>query len=70
MEKLLRQEAPRCSAAPLPGSAVLDLCKPLSEIQYDVIRLVLQEENGNQSRSAARLGISRSTLWNTLKKHV
>jgi len=70
VEKLLRQEAPLCSAAPRPGSAVLDLRKPLSEIQYDVIRLVLQEENGNQSRSAARLGISRSTLWNTLKKHV
>ena len=49
---------------------MLDLRKPLSEIQYDVIRLVLQEENGNQSRSAARLGISRSTLWNALKKHV
>ena len=70
VDRLLRQEAPGPGTASQPGRAVLDLRKPLSEIQYDVIRLVLQEEGGNQSRSAARLGISRSTLWNALKKHV
>lgn len=44
----------------------LDLSKPLEEIERDIIRHVLQEENMNQSRTAKRLGIGRSTLWRKL----
>ena len=44
----------------------LDLSKPLDEIERDIIRHVLQEEDMNQSRTARRLGIGRSTLWRKL----
>lgn len=30
---------------------------------------VLEQEDYNQTRTAARLGISRSTLWRMLKSH-
>ena len=44
----------------------LDLSKPLDEIERNIIRHVLQEENMNQSRTAKRLGIGWSTLWRKL----
>lgn len=44
----------------------LDLSQTLDQINREIIRRVLAEENGNQSRTAARLGISRTTLWRTL----
>ncbi len=46
---------------------VLDLGKPLNELNQDIIRQVLQEFGGNQSAAAKRLGISRTTLWRYLK---
>ena len=46
-----------------------NLDQPLEDINYDIARQVLKEENGNHSRTAERLGISRSTLWRMLKKH-
>jgi transcriptional regulator with PAS, ATPase and Fis domain len=45
----------------------LDLNKSLDEINKDIINLVLNEEDFNQSKVAARLGISRSTLWRKIK---
>lgn len=45
-----------------------DLSKTLDEIELDVIHAVLKELNMNQSKTARRLGISRSTLWAKLKK--
>lgn len=39
----------------------------LQEIESKVIRLVLQQENNNQSKAAERLNINRSTLWRKLK---
>jgi len=47
---------------------VIDLSKTLEEISIDVINLVLSEEKGNQSKTAKRLGISRSTLWKKLNQ--
>lgn len=40
----------------------------LNEITLEIIQLVLKEENNNHSRAAARLGISRGTLWRRLKE--
>lgn len=45
----------------------LDINKSLQEINYDIIRIVLQQENNNKEKAAKRLGISRSTLWRLLK---
>ena len=41
----------------------LNLNQTLDEINQDVIQIVLREENFNYTRTAARLGISRSSLW-------
>ncbi|MGL6200753.1 MAG: helix-turn-helix domain-containing protein [Lachnospiraceae bacterium] len=46
----------------------IDLTKTLDEINRDVITAVLKEENMNQTRTAKRLNISRSTLWKKLQE--
>lgn len=46
----------------------LNLEKPLDEIIYDIAQKILKEENYNQTRTAKRLHISRTTLWRILKK--
>lgn len=46
-----------------------NLDQTLDDITYDIIREVLREENDNHTRTADRLGISRSTLWRILKNH-
>lgn len=45
-----------------------DLSKTLDEIELDIIHAVLSELNMNQSKTAQRLGISRSTLWHKLNR--
>lgn len=51
------------------AALMFDLNRTLDDINYDIIRIVLQEENMNRERTAKRLGISRSTLWRILKSH-
>jgi transcriptional regulator with PAS, ATPase and Fis domain len=51
-----------------PRRRALDLGKPLENITADIVRIVLNQENMNQSKAARRLGISRSTLWRMLSK--
>ena len=41
--------------------------KTLFEIEREIIRKVLAEEGFNQSQTARRLGISRSTLWRMIR---
>ncbi len=43
------------------------LNRTLDEIERDIVHFVFEEENMNQSRTAKRLGISRSTVWRLLK---
>ncbi len=45
----------------------IDFTKTLVEIEEDIIRKVVEEENYNQTRAAKRLGINRATLWRKLK---
>lgn len=45
----------------------IDLERPLDEIIRDVVLRVYEAENMNQTHTAKRLGISRSTLWRMLK---
>lgn len=47
----------------------LDLNQSLEEINKTIARRVLAEENGNQTRTAQRLGIGRTTLWRMLQQH-
>ena len=63
----LKKETP--AAAPSGNACGVNLNQTLEEINYDIIRIVLEEEHGNQSSAARRLGISRSTLWRMLRLH-
>ena len=45
---------------------LLNLEGTLDQINQQIIHRVLEEEAGNQSRTARRLGISRTTLWRLL----
>jgi transcriptional regulator with PAS, ATPase and Fis domain len=42
--------------------------KTLHEFNLEMIKLVLDQHNGNQSLAAEQLGISRTTLWRYLNK--
>ena len=46
----------------------INLNQTLDQIERDIIRIVLEEEDMNQSKAAARLGINRSTLWRRVKE--
>ena len=54
------------AAAGLPG---LRMDQTLEEMTYDIVCAVLTEEHGSKERTAARLGIGRTTLWRILKNH-
>ena len=45
----------------------LDLGRTLSDIERDIIDIVMRQNGGNQSAAARQLGISRTTLWRLLK---
>lgn len=49
-------------------AAVLNFNRPLEDINRDIIRQALANNQGNQSVTAKQLGISRTTLWRYLKK--
>lgn len=49
------------------GNTLLDLSKPLDQINVDIVRIILEQNNGNNSLAAKSLGISRTTLWRMLK---
>lgn len=56
------------SPAKTPNSS-LNLNRTLNEISKDVIQQVVNQNGGNQSAAARRLGISRTTLWRYLNEH-
>jgi len=67
VEKVIHKQTTQIQVERQEGFIALDARKPLNEITADLITYVLKEENQNQQRTAARLGISRSTLWRMLK---
>src|SRR5699024_9174276 len=44
----------------------IDVSSTLKEIEHQVVKIVLEEESQNQTRTAERLGINRATLWRKL----
>lgn len=52
---------------PAPPDTNIDLNQTLYEITRDIVLRVYESENMNQTHTAKRLGISRSTLWRMLK---
>lgn len=65
VKKALEDECGEASKYAL--SNILDLNKPLQEIEKTIVRAVLEENGGNQSKAAASLGICRATLWKMIK---
>lgn len=63
VSRLLRREMPAVQVG-----VTFDLSQTLEEINLDILRQVLAEEGGNQSSTAKRLGISRTTLWRMIQK--
>ena len=49
------------------NNTILNLSKSLEEINFDIARIILEQNNGNQSATARSLQISRTTLWRMLK---
>lgn len=49
------------------SSKTLDISRSLSEISKEVAEMVLEDHNGNHSKTAQSLGISRTTLWRIIK---
>lgn len=50
------------------ASTLVNMNGSLADIEKRIIHFVLQEENMNQTRTAARLDISRATLWRKLRE--
>ncbi len=70
VQEVLRRERTMATVNKLVEDAgePLDLNQTLDRINQDIIHRILAQENGNQSRTAARLGISRTTLWRLLNR--
>lgn len=64
VKRALAKRSYRKSSDPMPG---INLDRSLEEIEKDIVHLVYESENMNQSRTAKHLGISRSTVWRLLK---
>ena len=50
------------------ANTFLDLTKPLNEINADIVRILLEQNSGNQTLTAKSLGISRTTMWRMLRE--
>lgn len=46
----------------------VNLDQTLEQINIDILKILLHQEENNQSKVAKKLGISRSTLWRMLQK--
>ncbi|MBQ9421037.1 MAG: PrpR N-terminal domain-containing protein [Lachnospiraceae bacterium] len=46
----------------------INLDRTLEEIERDIVHMVFEKEDMNQSRTAKHLGISRSTVWRLMKQ--
>ncbi|WP_434311135.1 PrpR N-terminal domain-containing protein [Hominifimenecus sp. rT4P-3] len=51
----------------IPPNMSFPLKRTLFEMERDIVRQVLHENNGNQTAAAKQLGIGRTTLWRMLK---
>lgn len=67
--KETREAIERCSKKTLQAETgiLLDTGKTLKEMTRDIVKHVIDEENGNQTRAALRLGVGRSTIWRILQ---
>ena len=67
-DEVRRLLAAEKNPSPRRDAPTLDLTRSLGDIERDIVRTVYREEGMNQTRTAERLGISRSTVWRFLKE--
>lgn len=69
--QILEREKSMTAAGKQPqGEAqTLNLRQPLNQINREIAKRVLEEERGNQTATAQRLGIGRTTLWRMLSQN-
>lgn len=67
VETCLKKESALYPGYQLGDSFQINLDQKLADIDVDIVRLVLQQENGSQKKASERLGISRSTIWRMLR---
>lgn len=53
---------------PSTAKTIINLSQDLVSINRDIIKVLMEQNNGNQSVTARSLGISRTTLWRMLKE--
>jgi len=68
VQQMLKQETPKVTESLQPGYEIVNTNQSLEDIDYDIIRMVLEQENNNRSKVAERLKISRTTLWRMLQR--
>lgn len=68
VNRLLKEENPKISVPPKAGYEMINLQQSLDDITYDIVRMVLEQENMNKTKAVERLKISRSTLWRMLQR--
>jgi len=59
----------RFDASPQPSGADSDLQLSLQEVEVRHIRRVLEDEQGNVEKAAARLGVPKSSLYEKIRRH-
>ena len=64
LESAASPETPPPCPPPMPKAAHTRI-----DLSYEELLAVLQECGGNRTQTAAKLGISRGTLWRLLKKY-
>lgn len=68
LEALDREGTTRFSSLDTPSDASsIDLLRPLRDIERDIVRMVVDKYDGNQTKAAETLGLSRTTVWRMLK---
>lgn len=67
VEACLKKESALYSGYQSGDSPQINLNRKLADIDTEIVRLVMQQENGSQKKAAERLGISRSTIWRMLR---
>ncbi len=67
VKQLLKQEEPIFTDTLQDGYEIINTNQSLADINYDIVRLVLKQENMNRTNVVKRLQISRSTLWRMLQ---
>lgn len=69
VHQVLKQESPKITSSLPQGYEVINTNQTLDDINYDIVRMVLEQEGMNKSKTVERLKISRSTLWRMLQKN-